>query len=69
VRPCDRFPTAPELVQRYAERSNRDLSAIAWCEVLACYKLAIIVESTYARACAGLAPPETGRVIHSPPIA
>ena len=65
VRPWDGFPTAPQLVERYAERSDRDLSAIAWYEVLACYKLGIIVEGTYARACAGLAPPETGRMLHA----
>lgn len=65
VRPGDGFPTAPRLVQRYAERSDRDLSAIAWYEVLACYKLGIIVEGTYARACAGLAPLETGRMLHA----
>ena len=65
VRPWDGFPTAGELVQRYAERSPRDVSAIAWYEVLACYKLAIIVEGTHARACAGLAPPETGHTLHA----
>jgi aminoglycoside phosphotransferase (APT) family kinase protein len=65
VRPWDGFPTVRELVQRYAERSDRDLSAIAWYEVLACYKLGIIVEGTYARACAGLAPEATGRALHA----
>ena len=32
VRPWDGFPTAPDLVARYAERSERDLSAMAWYE-------------------------------------
>ena len=48
--------TDDELVQRYAERSARDLSAIDWYVVLACFKLGIILEGTHARALAGLAP-------------
>lgn len=52
-------------MRRYAGRSDRDLSAIAWYEALACYKLAIVVEGTYARSCAGLAPPATGRALHA----
>jgi aminoglycoside phosphotransferase (APT) family kinase protein len=59
------LPTPDELVGRYAERSNRDLSPIAWYEVLACYKLGLILEGTYARACAGLAPKETGDRLHA----
>jgi aminoglycoside phosphotransferase (APT) family kinase protein len=58
------FPTAAELVARYAQRSDRDLSAIAWYEVLACYKTGIILEGTHARACAGLAPKELGDRLH-----
>ncbi len=50
---------------RYAERSDRDLAAVAWYEVLACYKLGIILEGTYARAFAGLAPKETGDQLHA----
>jgi hypothetical protein len=33
--------------------------------VLACFKLAIILEGTHARACAGAAPPETGDRLHA----
>lgn len=50
---------------RYAERSDRDLSAVAWYEVLACYKLGLILEGTHARAFAGLAPKETGDQLHA----
>jgi AcrR family transcriptional regulator len=49
------------LVARYAERTDRDLSPVAWYKVLACYKLGIIPEGTYARALGGQAPMETGR--------
>ena len=65
VQPWDGFPTADELVRRYGERSDRDLSAVAWYEVLACYKLGLILEGTHARAFAGLAPVETGDLLHA----
>lgn len=61
----DGFPRASELVERYAEGTERDLSAIDWYEVLACYKLGIILEGTHARACAGLAPKATGDALHA----
>jgi hypothetical protein len=36
--------------------------------VLACFKLGIVLEGTYARACAGLAPRETGDALHTTTI-
>ena len=65
VRPWDGFPTPADLIARYAERSDRDLSALAWYEVLACYKLGIILEGTHARACAGQAPKPVGDMLHA----
>jgi aminoglycoside phosphotransferase (APT) family kinase protein len=65
VRPWSGFPTADELVAHYRERTTRDLSAIGWYAVLACYKLGIILEGTHARACAGRAPRETGDLLHA----
>ncbi|RHW28975.1 phosphotransferase family protein [Nocardioides immobilis] len=56
--------TRDELVQRYAERSTRDLSAIDWYVVLACFKLGIVLEGSHARALAGLAPQEIGDRLH-----
>jgi aminoglycoside phosphotransferase (APT) family kinase protein len=67
--PWDGFPTRGELVARYAERSSRDLSTLDWYEVLACYKLGIILEGTHARACAGKAPQATGDQLHASAIA
>lgn len=64
IDPVDGLPTLAELVQRYRERSGRDLSHATWYEVLACYKLGIVLEGTYARACAGLAPASTGDRLH-----
>lgn len=65
VQPWDGFPTAADLVARYAARSDRDLGAVAWYEVLACYKLGIILEGTHARAAAGKAPKEIGDRLHA----
>jgi aminoglycoside phosphotransferase (APT) family kinase protein len=54
-----------ELVARYGERSTRDLSAITWYEVLAGFKLGIVLEGTHARAFAGEAPREVGDLLHA----
>jgi aminoglycoside phosphotransferase (APT) family kinase protein len=64
VKPWIGFPTAQELVDAYAANSSRDLSAIDWYAVLACYKLGILLEGTYARAAAGKAPKEIGDKLH-----
>jgi aminoglycoside phosphotransferase (APT) family kinase protein len=59
------LPSTEELVARYMEGSDRDLSAIAWYTVLACYKLGIVLEGTHARAFAGKAPKDVGDLLHS----
>ena len=68
VTPWEGFPSADELVAHYAKQTPRDLSAIHWYGVLACYKLGIILEGTYARACAGKAPKATGDQLHASTI-
>jgi aminoglycoside phosphotransferase (APT) family kinase protein len=65
VTPWDGFPAAEELVEHYRRHSRRDLADIQWYAVLAGYKLGILLEGTYARACAGLAPTETGDRLHA----
>jgi aminoglycoside phosphotransferase (APT) family kinase protein len=64
VKPWDGFPTADTLVERYAQSTPRDLSQLLWYKVLACYKLAILLEGTHARAAAGKADVATGRMLH-----
>lgn len=59
------LPTKAEVLARYADGSTRDLSAVGWYEVLACYRLGCILEGTNARADAGLAPRETGDLLHA----
>lgn len=63
--PYGAMPTRAELVARYGERSGRDLRDIDWFVVLASYKLAIILEGTHARACAGKAPRAIGDALHA----
>jgi aminoglycoside phosphotransferase (APT) family kinase protein len=65
VKPWSGFPTRAEIVARYADRTGRDVTQADWYEVLACYKLGAILEGTYARACAGRAPKETGDFLHA----
>jgi len=62
---ADGFPTIEEIVDHYAQRTTRNLEALSWYGVLACFKLGAILEGTYARACAGQAPVETGDALHA----
>lgn len=57
--------TADELVERYASRSSRPVDDIDWYVVLACFKLGIVLEGSYARALAGKAPMEIGERLHT----
>jgi aminoglycoside phosphotransferase (APT) family kinase protein len=64
------LPSPKELVAHYTERSGtssegRDLAAIDWYTVLACFKLGIVLEGTHARACAGKAPQAIGDLLHA----
>ena len=64
VQPWDGFPTIDEMIDQYRERSSRDLSAIDWYGVLACYKTGIVLEGSNARADAGRAPRAIGDALH-----
>jgi aminoglycoside phosphotransferase (APT) family kinase protein len=63
------LPSRDEIVTRYSLGSARDVSTIGWYEVLACYRLGIILEGTHARACAGQAPKEIGDMLHATTLA
>ncbi|MFI7447536.1 phosphotransferase family protein [Nonomuraea sp. NPDC049714] len=54
-----------EIVDCYAALSERDLSAIDWYAVMACFKLGIVLEGTHARACASKAPKDIGDALHA----
>ncbi|MEE2032659.1 phosphotransferase family protein [Rhodococcus chondri] len=58
------LPTRAALLERYTANTDRDLSAIDWYTALAGFKLGIILEGTYARACSGQASTEVGDRLH-----
>jgi aminoglycoside phosphotransferase (APT) family kinase protein len=59
------LPSKGEIVARYAWKTGRDLSDLTWYCVLACYRLAVLLEGTHARACAGRADRQVGGVMHA----
>ncbi|TDD04139.1 phosphotransferase family protein [Nonomuraea diastatica] len=59
------LPAPPEIIAYYAALSERDMSAIDWYAVMACFKLGIVLEGTHARACAGKAPQDIGDLLHA----
>lgn len=64
VTPWDSFMTRGELISLYGDLTGRDMGSMPWFATLACYKLACILEGSYARACAGKAPMEIGEFLH-----
>jgi aminoglycoside phosphotransferase (APT) family kinase protein len=64
VQPWQDFLTRAELVRRYGEISGRDVSEMPWFFTLSCYKLACLLEGTYARARQGQVPEAIGRAVH-----
>jgi len=69
VEPWEGFPDRDELIEHYRQMSGRDLGDLRWFEILSCYKLAIVLEGTYARAQAGEADVATGRRLHQSAVA
>jgi aminoglycoside phosphotransferase (APT) family kinase protein len=49
VTASDGFPTKAELVERYVERSGREVGPLAWFEALALWKAAVFCEAIYGR--------------------
>ncbi|MGW0177559.1 phosphotransferase family protein [Rhodococcus sp. NPDC003322] len=64
ARRLDGLPRRDEVIARYGAVSGRDMSGFDWYQVLACYRLAILLEGTHARACAGKADADLGRRFH-----
>lgn len=59
------LPSEQEMIAHYRRFSDRDLGHITWYTVLACFKLGIVLEGTYARACAGTAAQQVGDLLHA----
>ena len=55
------FPTKAQLVERYVERSGRDVEPLAWFEALALWKAAVFCEAIYGRYVRGELGPEDTR--------
>jgi aminoglycoside phosphotransferase (APT) family kinase protein len=60
---------ARDIAAVYAGVSGRSLDALDWYVVLACFKLGIILESSNARACAGLTDRAIGDRLHAMSLA
>jgi aminoglycoside phosphotransferase (APT) family kinase protein len=64
IEPWNGFPNARELIAHYAACANRPVDLVNWYGVFACFKLAILLEGTHARACVGKAPRDVGDRLH-----
>jgi aminoglycoside phosphotransferase (APT) family kinase protein len=64
VQPWQDFLSRAELVKRYGELSGRDMRDAPWFFTLACYKLACLLEGTYARSRQGQIPEHIGQSVH-----
>jgi aminoglycoside phosphotransferase (APT) family kinase protein len=58
-----------EIAAAYSGVSGRSVDALGWYVVLACFKLGIILESSNARACAGLTDVAIGDRLHAMALA
>lgn len=64
VKPWEDFLSRDELVKLYGELTGRDMSVMPWFFTLACFKLACLLEGTYARSKAGQVPEHVGQAVH-----
>jgi aminoglycoside phosphotransferase (APT) family kinase protein len=64
VQPWDGMPTRAELVAHYAQITGRDVSAFGWFFVLACFRLAALLEGSFFRALTGKMDAATGNLLH-----
>lgn len=63
--PWDGIPGRAELVAHYGELTGRDVSAFRWYQVLACFRLAALLEGSFARALAGKQNRALGEGLHT----
>ncbi|MGB6319447.1 MAG: phosphotransferase family protein, partial [Litorimonas sp.] len=69
VAPWNGFPDVEEMIAHYAARTSRSVDSAPWFGVLACFKLGILLEGTYARSLAGKAPKPVGEKLHAATLA
>jgi aminoglycoside phosphotransferase (APT) family kinase protein len=63
------FVSGESLVERYAHKTSRGVDDLDWYYSLACLRLGVLLEGTYARACAGLIPMDVGLHFHDMTVA
>ncbi|MDH6436690.1 aminoglycoside phosphotransferase (APT) family kinase protein [Streptomyces sp. SAI-144] len=63
--PWEGMPSRAELLAYYAESTGRDTSAFRWFEVLACFRLAALLEGSWYAAVEGRRDRATGEAMHS----
>ena len=64
VQPWQDFLSRSDLIRLYGEHSGRDMSVAPWFFTLGCYKLACLLEGTYARSKQGQIPEHIGQSVH-----
>lgn len=65
VTPWEDFLPRAELVRLYCQATARDASVVPWFFTLGCYKLACLLEGTYARSKQGQVPANIGQHVHA----
>jgi aminoglycoside phosphotransferase (APT) family kinase protein len=65
LQPWQDFLSRVELIKLYGEISDRDMSEVPWFFTLGCYKLACLLEGTYARSKQGQIPANIGQSVHT----
>lgn len=65
VQPWENFLSRADLVRLYGAVSGRDMNDMPWFFALACYKLACLLEGTYARSKQGQVPENIGQSVHA----
>ncbi|GAA3204572.1 phosphotransferase family protein [Actinocorallia longicatena] len=65
LKPWDGVPGRAELVAHYAECTGRDVADFPWFQVLACFRLASLLEGGFARALGGRMDRTTGESLHA----
>ncbi|WP_416969649.1 phosphotransferase family protein [Streptomyces sp. 4F14] len=63
--PWDGMPGRAELVAHYGDLTGRDVSGFRWYQVLACFRLAALLEGSHARALAGKQNSRMGEAMHA----
>ena len=65
LQPWQDFSSRKNLVDEYLSLTGRDAQAVPWFFALACYKLACLLEGTYAASLAGKVPAAVGTSVHA----